>query len=93
MKKFKGNRRFDDIISLAEQDGWEVDTDVFNEGGDSIWVRDMFNRILQIRFNTFNGHFFVYSPISDKPIATHLSSELDNEEWYQEILDLFYIVA
>lgn len=44
----------------------------------------------QISYNTTNGHFFVYEPLSNEPIATHLSKELDNEDWYKEILDLFY---
>jgi len=90
MKKFKGKRNLDDIITTANTTGWEVDTKDFDKGGDFIWFRDMDGRVLQVAFNTFNGTFYVYSPISEKPIATEKSTELDCEDWYNELLDMFY---
>lgn len=90
MKKFKESRKFDEILKIAKDIGWEVDTEEFDKGGDWIWVRDMHNRVLQVVFNTVNGHFKVYSPVSDKPIATHLSTEFDSEDWYNELLEMFY---
>lgn len=89
-KKFKGKRKLSDIIKKAEKTGWEINTQQFDKGGDGIWLRDLHDRIMQIYYNTFNGHFVVYTPESDNPIATHLSTEFDNEDWYNEILDLFY---
>lgn len=90
MKKFKGKRNLDEIKKLASQKGYEVDTSHYDRGGDHIWLRDMKERMLQIMYNVVNGHFAVFCPASDKPIATHESKDLDNESWYVEILDIFY---
>ncbi|WP_446936676.1 hypothetical protein [Lysinibacillus fusiformis] len=97
MKKFSGNKKIEDIIADAETKGWEVDTKNFDTGSDWIYLRDMYGQVKsndgmpkQIAFNTTNGHYFVYEPLSDKPVATHMSSELDSEEWYSEILNLVY---
>lgn len=91
MKKFKGNRAFEDILKRADESGWEIDTTEFDDNGsDWIWVIDTENRMLQIKFNTTNGHFFVWNPTSEKPVATHLSTKFENEAWYNEILELFY---
>jgi hypothetical protein len=92
-KKFKGNRKLNDIIKDAKKLGFKVDQKEFNKGADGIWLRDLNNRFMQIYFNTFNGNFMVYTPASDKPKATHLSTEFDNEDWYNELLDLFYETA
>lgn len=35
----------------------------------------------------------LFEPLSNVPFATHLSEELDNEEWYKAILDLFYVTV
>lgn len=66
-------------------------------GSDWIYLRDMFGQVesnngipRQIAYNTVNGHFFMYEPLSDNPVATHMSSEFDNKNWYNEILDLIY---
>ena len=89
-KKFKGNRKLEDVIQSAKNEGWEVDTTGYDTGDDGIWLRDLSNRIMQVYYNTFNGHFIVYTPASESPKATHLSKEFDNEEWYKELLELFY---
>lgn len=92
MKKFKGNRSLKEILQNAKENGWDVDTTEFDKNGsDWIWIRDIRNRMLQIKFNTTNGNFFIWNPSSEKPVATHLSTELDNEDWYAEILNLFYL--
>ncbi|CAK7025362.1 hypothetical protein [Tissierella sp.] len=90
MKMFKGNRNLEEIIQIAKDKNWEVDIEDFDKGGDWIWIRDLHDRLLQVVFNTFNGHFLVYSPVSDRPIATHLSKELDDKDWYNELLHMFY---
>ncbi|WP_090739344.1 hypothetical protein [Paenibacillus sp. Mc5Re-14] len=89
-KKFSDRYNLDEIISKAESDGWEVDTEDFDKGGDWIWLRDMHNRMLQVKFNTFNYQFFVWNPLSDEPCATHLSVDLEGQEWYDYLLNLFF---
>lgn len=91
MKKFKGLKPTEQVKKDATNNGWEVDFVDYNKGGDWYWIKDTKNRMLQILVNGFNGHFMVYAPLSDKPIATHMSAELDGKEWYDEILELLYI--
>lgn len=91
MKKFKGTKKMDVIIADAQAQGWEVDRQKFDtEMSDWIYLRDMYNRFKQIALNVTNGHFAVYEPFQEKPTATHMSIKFDDEEWYQEILNLVY---
>lgn len=92
MKKFKGLKSVEAIVSDAEKQGWEVDTSDFKEkGSDWIYLRDMYERFKQVAVNVTNGHFYVYEPFQETPTASHLSSQFDNEEWYSEILNLLYV--
>ncbi|MED1125261.1 hypothetical protein [Bacillus atrophaeus] len=97
MKRFNGNKNLDDIISNAKTEGWEVDTQRFDSGSDWIYLRDMNGQVesnegapRQIAYNTVNGHFFVYEPISDEPVASHMSDEFDDKVWYNSLLNLIY---
>lgn len=89
-KKFNGRYTIDEIIDNARNDGWDVDTTDFDKGGDWIWLRDIHNRMLQIKLNSFNYHFYVWNPLSDKPCATHLSVEHEGKDWYEGILNMFF---
>ena len=82
MKKFKGSRRLDDVIEKAKELGYKYYEKNFQQRfkkGD-----------LDICFGSF-GKFHVYK--DGECIANHMSDEFDNEEWYQEILEMFYIPA
>lgn len=59
----------------------------FEKGSDWFWLRDMSNRFMQVHVNCF-GKFMVYTPASDEPIATEKSEELDDKDWYNELLNL-----
>ena len=87
MKKFKGIKNLEQLQKDAIAQGWEVDMTEFENGSDWFCIRDMNNRILQVCINCF-GRFMVYAPFSDKPIATEKSETLDNEDWYNDILNL-----
>ncbi|MEG1285356.1 MAG: hypothetical protein RSD22_06450 [Romboutsia sp.] len=87
MKKFKGMKKLEQLIKDAEKQGWVVDLTEFDKGSDWFWLRDMDDRVMQVAVNCF-GRFMVYTPQSDKPIATEKSEEFDNEDWYCELLDL-----
>lgn len=91
MKRFKSNRTLSEIIEIASNSNWDVDKEDFEKGGDWIWLRDMDGRFLQVRYNTCNGQFFVWDPSSEKPVATHMSKQLDDEIWYIELLNMFYL--
>ncbi len=97
MRKFKGNRPLDTLIEMAENQGWEVDTVYFDKGGDFIWLRDLYGKVesndgfpRQVGINVTNGYFVVYEPLLNTPVATYMSKDLDNEEWYIAILNLIY---
>ena len=88
MEKFKGKRKLEDVVESAKKNGYEVDAaDFHKKGSDYIYLT---NEESRIAYNTFNGGFMTYDR-ERKCIATHKSEELDNEEWYQEILDMFYV--
>lgn len=82
MKKFKGLRKHDDVIEKAKQLGYVY------------YQKDFQQRFrkgdLDICLRSF-GEFNVYK--DGECIASHMSEELDNEKWYQEILEMFYIPA
>lgn len=92
MKTFKGIKPLKEIIAAAEQAGWQVDTREYDRGSDGIWLtkKQLQQPICQVRVNTVSGEFSVWHPLFEKPIATHLSSEFDDEPWYAEILTLLY---
>ncbi|WP_113675895.1 helix-turn-helix domain-containing protein [Vallitalea guaymasensis] len=90
MKMFKGNKELNKILSEARSTGWDVDTEEFDKGSDWIWIRDMKERFLQVKYNTCNGYFYVWNPSSDSPVATNLSENMDGVQWYDELLELFY---
>ena len=90
MKKFKRIRKLDKIIDIAKNKGYSIDTTDFdNKGNDYIYLT---NETRRIAYNTFNGCFMIYDN-EGKCIANHKSDELDNEKWYQKILEMFYIPA
>lgn len=90
-RKFKGNRNLESIIQDAQKLGWEVGREDYDNGSDRIWIRDLIRREMQVSFNTITGCFYVYTPDSDLPKATHLNTEFDDEDWYKELLNLFYV--
>lgn len=95
MKTFKGTRTLEEITKIASDNQWSVDMRRYNQGSDYITLYDEKDEMLTILYNTFNGQFSVFSSISkdDKPIATHMSEDLENQEWYNEVLNMFYIPA
>ncbi|MEY8352549.1 hypothetical protein AALB39_04240 [Lachnospiraceae bacterium 54-53] len=91
MKKYKGNRKYDDICRLMKEQGMEVDTKDFDNGGDFMNFKGSWHNLpLTIVSNTFNGQFFVYNGFTGNQMATYLSEELDGEPWYNDLLNLLY---
>lgn len=81
MKKFKGTRKLEDIIKKSGELGFEYYELNFQQRfkkGD-----------LDICLRSF-GKFFVYDK-DNNCIASENSKELDHIDWYNEILELFYI--
>ena len=82
MKKFKGFRNIVDIRKKAKELGYKYyeknNQQRFRKGDLDICLRSF-------------GEFNVYK--AGECIASHMSEELDNETWYQEILEMLYIPA
>lgn len=89
MKKFKCMKKLDFIKEEAEKQGWKTDFSGFDEGSDWFLLYDHEKRHLNVLVNCF-GRFRVFKEKEHKLIATE-GSELDDEEWYDEILELLYV--
>ena len=91
MKKYKGNRKFDDVCKIMNERGMSVDSRDFDRGGDFVNFSGLwFNVPVTIMFNSFNGQFMVFNKKTDERLATHLSVELDGEQWYNDLMDTLY---
>ena len=91
MKKYKGNRKDDDVCKIMKDKGMKVDTKEFDKGGDFVNFKGAWHNLpLTIVFNTFNGQFFVFNGFTGNQMATHLSKELDGAQWYDDLLDTLY---
>lgn len=88
MKQFKGMKTLDEILILAKEKGYEISRENYDKGSDVIVLQNP-NRLQTIAVNVVIGWFVVYNA-NGEAIANHLSTDLDNTEWYNEILTLLY---
>lgn len=92
MKKYKGLKKIEEINQKMSMLGMSIEMDEFEKGGDWIHYKGIFYGMwLHIALNVFNGWFFVYDKTSPDAIATHRSNNLDEVEWYKNLLDLIYV--
>lgn len=91
MKKFNKMRRLDDIINNAEDKGWKVDIKNFLDGSNNIHLRNEEKKI-NVCVNLSNGIFAGTRHKGGNEVDdfSHLTEELDDEEWYIEILNILY---
>jgi hypothetical protein len=82
----------DALIAACKAKKFAYYDDRFNRGGDHIGFEyihaDMRCRVY---FNTFNGQFFCFKAGSDEPFAFDHSLDLDDQQWYSELLDMLYL--
>lgn len=94
MKKFKGLKKLDEIKQAMTERGMTENTEEYDNGGDWIYYEGTFyDKPIRIALNTFNGWFFVYDKEHSEAIANHLSTNLDNEKWYEQLLNTIYTPA
>ncbi len=92
MKKFKGNRPLKDIDKKMADIGMLIDKSDFNKGGDWVTYKGSFYNIpASVIFNVVTGYFQVINGFTGEQIATHLSTELDDKEWYSELINILYL--
>jgi len=93
MSKFKRMRNFREVIRNCDAKGFKVHRNEFNNSGsDWIWITELDNRQVRIKYNVYNGRFFVFqeSHHPDNCWATESSNNLDDNELYREIFYMFY---
>ena len=99
MKKFKGDRTLEEVKELLKEKylGVMSVNDAIQPKGDGYRIKwyindedlDLDERYGYIDWLPRKGMFWVKTN-SEERIATYLSEELDEENWYNEILDLLY---
>jgi hypothetical protein len=92
MTKFKGMKTLDEVCELMKNKGMEVDKSDFEKGGDWVDFKGGWDHLpLTVTYNTCNGRFFVWNGFTGKQMATESSENLENENWYSELLNTFYV--
>lgn len=91
MLKFKGPKKLDEICRLMEEKRMDIDSTEFDRGDDFILFKGGWHDLpLTISYNTVNGGFFVYNGFTCALLGTHLSEELEGEDWYKDLLETLY---
>lgn len=92
MKQYKGLRPLEDIYALMKDKKMTIDSKDFEKGGDYVNFKGGWdNKPLTIAVNTFNGGFFVSNGFTGEIIGTHLTTDKDGEQWYDNILETLYL--
>lgn len=91
MRKFKGDRTLKEIENNLKKFGFIPDYTAFDEGGD--WVYFIGGKIANKNIDMIcYGIFGRFKVIHNhKVIAQHTTEELDNEEWYNKLLEAVYL--
>lgn len=96
MKKFDRVRELDDIVKRAKECNYKVDMSPFKSGYNGVYLIHEERKTLTY-INATNGRFGVSVNISKDGeeeeydlIANHKSTDLDNVEWYAELLNIIY---
>jgi hypothetical protein len=91
MKQFKTTKKLPAIYESMQAKDMTIDSSALDRGGDCVTFKgDWHERPLTIVYNVTNGLFGVFHGFSGEQIATQSSSEFDNEDWYRELIDIFY---
>jgi len=84
-------RNLNEICTIMNSKGMKLNSSDFDNGGDFYCFKGVWHDMpLSILYNTFNGKFQVWNGITEKLLATE-QSEIDNKEWYSELLNTFYV--
>lgn len=93
MKKFKGIRPQEDIVRKMKKHGFYFTTasqnQYYNHHSDYNGFVN-FEKNLFVMINVFNGDFWVNNLDNEKIADTH-SDNLDNEKWYNDMLQAIYM--
>lgn len=90
MKTFKRAKTIEELKALCEEKGFLINTDQYDAGGD--WVTILFatgGKSYEFLFSGFNGRFI--GKLEDGTMFTESSTEFEDQDWYNEILDFLYV--
>ena len=91
MKTFKCKRPLAEVKILLRERGYSIprsSQEQYNRGSDWILFVGKKDRIL---YNTIAATFTVFDLKTDEVLGTHLSTHLESESWYLDLLNTFYI--
>ncbi len=88
MRKFKGSKRFEIIVTQCEQQGVALDRKRFDQGADHIVLKKGGATVF---YNTFNGRFFGSAMIGKRTVTFNSDSERHTgAPWFNALLEFFY---
>lgn len=90
MRQYAKPRILKDILLIAENKGFDIDSREFDRGSDFIWLRDRCARNVLIAVNPHNGQFFAWVPGKEEAWATERSVDLNDNPLYKEIVEMIY---
>lgn len=103
MKQFSKARDVEEALNLAIKKGFGIldSADYFYKGGDFVFLEGDIYLSKEAETAKLSvpvligigvlGRFFVKNAVSGKIIATESSGDLDNAEWYNEILNIVFV--
>jgi len=91
MQKFKRQKTHDEIVAACKAGTYELDTSNYDEkGSDWITIGGQFgDKLASILYSSWNGKFF--GKTEDGIDFNSDSDTHENEPWFQEMLNFFYI--
>lgn len=90
MKKYKGNRKLDDIRKLVIERGGTWDQTAYNRGSDYVTFEFIHKSLSpSVVYNTFNGNFIIKG--DGGKYITERSKEMDGVDWYDDLLDTIFL--
>ncbi len=99
MQTFARHKTLAEIKTACEVSGFPINTQKYDHAGsDFITVGFEFKgAVHEVTYNTCNGRFFGKLVLIDKlsccgKLYTEMSTYLDNEDWYQALLDFLYVL-
>jgi len=86
MKTFENRRGLDEVLESLEKLGYKLNKHAYDDGSD--WITGI-KKDKNISFSTVS-YWFGITDDTGKKLANHLSTELDDVDWYKEILNVFW---
>jgi len=87
MKTFENKNSLDEVLAKLKELGYKINDHAFKNGSD--WITGI-KKDKNIAFSSVSYWFCITDADGYNVIATISSTELDDVEWYKEILNVFW---